>query len=381
MITTSSRTQVNNVELMQNHYKVAPAQQRKCCAMCGGPDHHSRVRRSMCLFFLLLLSLFYLVDSMECALDNNFEVSLVEAQDSSVMTNSETVMERPIKQEAEQMAIELLAARAFTTLELRKKLRGKRYPKDVVAAVISSAKERGLLNDGLYAESFSRSRWLSSTWGPKRIKWVLVQKGVSEMEVDTATRQVFQEDDSGDKSRSTQHGISEPAFKRLYVKATKQWLQGQSSSLENRKARIVRWLQYRGFSWGVTNIILRKLLSDQIRQMSAGFFNCCPMSEEYRLLDEGSKRSKNNAKKPTSKTFQLSQGVVPICTACVELEEKSQRPPRVLMPTGTTRDRHMGIWDLEATMEHKVLGTWSWNKEHALLVFHDMACFYDQERR
>ncbi|KAG6532103.1 hypothetical protein ZIOFF_005941 [Zingiber officinale] len=263
MITTSSRTQVNNVELMQNHYKVAPAQQRKCCAMCGGPDHHSRVRRSMCLFFLLLLSLFfYLVDSMECALDNNFEVSLVEAQDSSVMTNSETVMERPIKQEAEQMAIELLAARAFTTLELRKKLRGKRYPKDVVAAVISSAKERGLLNDGLYAESFSRSRWLSSTWGPKRIKWVLVQKGVSETEVDTATRQVFQEDDSGDKSRSTQHGISEPAFKRLYVKATKQWLQGQSSSLENRKARIVRWLQYRGFSWGVTNIILRKLLSE-----------------------------------------------------------------------------------------------------------------------
>ncbi|XP_042440100.1 regulatory protein RecX-like isoform X1 [Zingiber officinale] len=201
-------------------------------------------------------------NSMECALDNNFEVSLVEAQDSSVMTNSETVMERPIKQEAEQMAIELLAARAFTTLELRKKLRGKRYPKDVVAAVISSAKERGLLNDGLYAESFSRSRWLSSTWGPKRIKWVLVQKGVSEMEVDTATRQVFQEDDSGDKSRSTQHGISEPAFKRLYVKATKQWLQGQSSSLENRKARIVRWLQYRGFSWGVTNIILRKLLSE-----------------------------------------------------------------------------------------------------------------------
>lgn len=201
-------------------------------------------------------------NSMECALDNNFEESFGEAQDSAVMTNSETVMERPIKQEAEKMAIELLAARAFTTLELRKKLQGKKYPRDVVDAVISSAKERGLLNDGLYAESFSRSRWLSSTWGPKRIKKVLVQKGVSETEVDTATRQVFQEDDSVDKSRSTRHGISEPALERLYVKATKQWLRGQSPSLGNRKARIVRWLQYRGFSWGVTNIILRKLLSE-----------------------------------------------------------------------------------------------------------------------
>jgi hypothetical protein len=29
---------------------------------------------------------------------------------------------------------------------------------------------RGLLNDGFYAESFSRSRWMSSTWGPRRIK-------------------------------------------------------------------------------------------------------------------------------------------------------------------------------------------------------------------
>lgn len=31
---------------------------------------------------------------------------------------------------------------------------------------------RGLINDGLYAEMFSRSRWSSSSWGPRRIKQV-----------------------------------------------------------------------------------------------------------------------------------------------------------------------------------------------------------------
>jgi hypothetical protein len=31
---------------------------------------------------------------------------------------------------------------------------------------------RGLVNDGLYAELFSQSKWLSSTWGPRRIKQV-----------------------------------------------------------------------------------------------------------------------------------------------------------------------------------------------------------------
>lgn len=31
---------------------------------------------------------------------------------------------------------------------------------------------RGLLNDYLYAETFSRSRWFSLSWGPSRIKQV-----------------------------------------------------------------------------------------------------------------------------------------------------------------------------------------------------------------
>ena len=31
---------------------------------------------------------------------------------------------------------------------------------------------RGLINDQLYAETFSQSRWTSSSWGPRRIKHV-----------------------------------------------------------------------------------------------------------------------------------------------------------------------------------------------------------------
>ncbi|XP_017980205.1 PREDICTED: uncharacterized protein LOC18593225 isoform X3 [Theobroma cacao] len=72
--------------------------------------------------------------------------------------------------DAEKLAIELLAARAFTAGELRKKLLGKRFHPDIVDAVINDFQKRGLINDGLYAEAFSRSRWSSSTWGPRRIK-------------------------------------------------------------------------------------------------------------------------------------------------------------------------------------------------------------------
>ncbi|KAK9006110.1 hypothetical protein V6N11_035156 [Hibiscus sabdariffa] len=72
--------------------------------------------------------------------------------------------------DAEKSATEFLAARAYTAVELRKKLLGKRFPPDIVKTVISDFQNRGLINDSLYAETYSRSRWSSSTWGPRRIK-------------------------------------------------------------------------------------------------------------------------------------------------------------------------------------------------------------------
>ncbi|KAK1297598.1 hypothetical protein QJS10_CPB15g01117 [Acorus calamus] len=77
------------------------------------------------------------------------------------------------KEEVEQLAIEILAARAYTTAELRKKLRSKnKYPADIISSVVTDLQNRGMLNDDLYAEIFSKSRWLSRSWGPKRIKQV-----------------------------------------------------------------------------------------------------------------------------------------------------------------------------------------------------------------
>ncbi|XP_023535545.1 uncharacterized protein LOC111796953 isoform X2 [Cucurbita pepo subsp. pepo] len=76
------------------------------------------------------------------------------------------------RQDAEKLAIELLATRAFTAVELRKKLLGKRFSLDTAEAVINDFKSRGLINDGLYAEGFSHSRWSSSSWGPRKIKQV-----------------------------------------------------------------------------------------------------------------------------------------------------------------------------------------------------------------
>lgn len=167
---------------------------------------------------------------------------------------------RKTKFEIEQVAVGLLAARAMTAIELQKKLRGKTYPADIVESVVDDFKSRGLLNDSRYAESFTRSRWLSSTWGPRRIKQALLQKGVSEIETERARKHVFEDDPEND-ALSMQHGMCKPSMDHLFLQASKQWLRSRNTIIENRRARIVRWLQYRGFNWGVTNYILKKLES------------------------------------------------------------------------------------------------------------------------
>lgn len=180
--------------------------------------------------------------------------------------NGDVVLERGIdetdkaRQDAERIAVQLLASRALTVVELKKKLLGRKFALNVVNAVITDFHTRGLINDCLYAEMFSRSRWSSSTWGPRRIKQALIKKGVSDVDTNNAIKMVFKNDEAGGEQESG-HAISKPSLDQLFVQASKQWLKGQDVAREKRKARIIRWLQYRGFDWSVVSFILKKLES------------------------------------------------------------------------------------------------------------------------
>ncbi|KAF8031751.1 hypothetical protein BT93_D0843 [Corymbia citriodora subsp. variegata] len=164
------------------------------------------------------------------------------------------------RKDAEDLAFKLLATRAYTAVAMTKKLQGKRFPPAIVEAVVNDFKSRGYINDGLYAETYSRSRWSSSCWGPRRIKQELFKKGVSKIDAEKAVKSVFEECDSSFEQES-RLGMSKVALDHLFSQASKQWLRSQGVPIDTRKSRIVRWLQYRGFSWGVISIILRKLES------------------------------------------------------------------------------------------------------------------------
>ncbi|CAL5390229.1 unnamed protein product [Camellia sinensis] len=85
----------------------------------------------------------------------------------------------------------------------------------------------------------------------------LFKKGVSEVDAEKAINLVFQDSD-----QESRHGLSKVSMDHLFVQASKQWLRGRDVTNETRKSRIVRWLQYRGFNWGVISSILKKLESE-----------------------------------------------------------------------------------------------------------------------
>lgn len=88
----------------------------------------------------------------------------------------------------------------------------------------------------------------------------LFSKGVSKLDAENAIKLVFEEGES-DNDQKLVHGLSKLSMDNLLVQASKQWLRGQEVPKETRKSRIVRWLQYRGFSWDVIGFVLKKLES------------------------------------------------------------------------------------------------------------------------
>ncbi|KAH6786250.1 hypothetical protein C2S52_005802 [Perilla frutescens var. hirtella] len=163
-------------------------------------------------------------------------------------------------QDVQNSAVELLASRAFTAMELKKKLQGKKFQHETIDAVIIDFQSRGLINDCLYAEAYTRSRWSSSSWGPRRIRQALFKKGVSEADAENAIKLVF-ENSEGDEDQDSGISMSKLSIDQLYLQASKQWQRSHGASQEIRKSRIVRWLQYRGFNWGVIKYVLKKLES------------------------------------------------------------------------------------------------------------------------
>ncbi|MCC6097932.1 MAG: recombination regulator RecX [Olsenella sp.] len=76
----------------------------------------------------------------------------------------------------------LVNRRDYTSLEVRRKLLGAGYPRDVAEATLGRSMELGLVDDARYGHVFARSKVLSG-WGQRRIELELERRGVDPEDV------------------------------------------------------------------------------------------------------------------------------------------------------------------------------------------------------
>jgi len=126
-------------------------------------------------------------------------------------------------------ALALLAGRDFGRAELARRLAGRGYPSDVVAAVVEGLVAERLLSESRFVEQFVRQH-AGRGHGPVRIRAELRERGVEEAEIEAGLEAAGE--DWAAVARDTRRrrfGVSPPGDYR-------------------ERARQARFLQYRGFS-------------------------------------------------------------------------------------------------------------------------------------
>ena len=127
-----------------------------------------------------------------------------------------------------KQALDLLARREHSRLELERKLSARSYLQETIDDVLDALETEGLLEEARFVESFVRAR-IGKGQGPNRIRADLVRRGVAEVTIQAGLREA-------------QHDWSALAAEAR----RKRFGTGRPDDFAER-ARQMRFLQYRGF--------------------------------------------------------------------------------------------------------------------------------------
>lgn len=179
-------------------------------------------------------------------------------------------------EEAKSAALKLLAARPHSRKELKAKLLERGHELGDVREALARLAAVGLQSDAEFAETFARSKWRQSKWGPRRIEGELHHRGVSEELATAAVNSVF-----GEGLNLRQHleqleeeeaqgGLAAGPEQQLLADARRQWARMERLPEDARRRRLVAWLQRRGHRWDDIRGLLHQLEKEDARHAIDG---------------------------------------------------------------------------------------------------------------
>lgn len=132
-------------------------------------------------------------------------------------------------QDIRHAAMDLLARREHSRMELKQKLRKRFDDQQLIDEQLDQLSEENLQSDSRYAASFLRQR-LSRGHGPMRIRQEMRQKGISDSEIESAMTE----------EQPDWFVLAEETYQRKFGERPPEDIK--------EKAKRSRFMQYRGFA-------------------------------------------------------------------------------------------------------------------------------------
>lgn len=139
----------------------------------------------------------------------------------------------------------LLTRRAYSSVEVRRKLGLKGYAEEVAEKTVQIFVDRGYLDDQQFARQFARERATIKGHGTARIRMDLRRKGIPSAFIDAALQDILDAED---------------ALERAEAIAQKRWmaLQREPDPMKRRK-RLFDFMLRRGYTMSAIQKIIEKL--------------------------------------------------------------------------------------------------------------------------
>jgi regulatory protein len=156
-----------------------------------------------------------------------------------------------------QAALDLLAYRARSAAELRRRLLGRGFPADLVDVCLAELAEQRLLDDAAFATAFARDRLRSRPRAPRAITAELRTRGVAEETARAAIGEALEE------GGHTEDGLARDAARAWVRRAGLP--AGRLSAEQEQKAlrRLLGYLGRRGFGGGLARAAARTALAEE----------------------------------------------------------------------------------------------------------------------
>lgn len=162
---------------------------------------------------------------------------------------------------AREAALGLLAVRARSRTELRRRLRARQLPEDVVEETLSALEGAGLVDDDAFARAFARDRIRFRPRGRAAIAAELRARGVAAQAAEAAVERVFEDEDTSDVSLARE---AADAWVRRAPPALLAAARGRDREARDKaRRRLYGYLSRRGFPPQAVRRAAEEALADE----------------------------------------------------------------------------------------------------------------------